>query len=247
MHILLTNDDGIFAPGLRELSKAAIAAGHRVTIFAPDGQRSAASHSITIKDPLPVERAPYEGVRAYAVGGTPADCARLGLYLLRADRPDCVLSGINKGANRGAAILSSGTVGAALEASLCGVPSAAVSLCRFADDGYEHAARLGVRLAEWMMRHPLPLGEAYNLNVPYGGRPLGVRAATVSYDYVFEPVYRETEAGWVMVVGENSVPETDENSDLQLTRAGYASLSVVSWNMMAATPLANFDELNEGD
>ena len=97
------------------------------------------------------------------------------------------------------------------------------------------------------MRHPLPLGEAYNLNVPYGGRPLGVRAATVSYDYVFEPVYRETEAGWVMVVGENSVPETDENSDLQLTRAGYASLSVVSWNMMAATPLANFDELNEGD
>lgn len=246
MHIMLTNDDGIRAAGLRELSKAAVAAGHRVTIFAPDGERSAAGHSITIKDPIRVARVPYDGVAAYTTSGTPTDCARLGLHFLRDDKPDCVLSGINKGANRGAAILSSGTVGAALEASLCGVPSAAVSLCKFADDGYEHAARLGIKLAEWMMNHPLPLGEVYNLNVPYGMKPLGVRAASVSYDYVFEPVYRQTDAGWVMVVGENCVPETDENSDLLLTRAGYASLSIVSWNLQAATPLPNFDELNEG-
>ena len=210
MHIMLTNDDGIRAAGLRELSKAAVAAGHRVTIFAPDGERSAAGHSITIKDPIRVARVSYGGIAAYAVSGTPTDCARLGLHFLRDDKPDCVLSGINKGANRGAAILSSGTVGAALEASLCGVPSAAVSLCKFVDDGYEHAARLGIKLAEWMMGHPLP------------------------------------DAGWVMVVGENCVPETDENSDLLLTRAGYASLSIVSWNLQAATPLANFDELNEG-
>ena len=138
MHIMLTNDDGIFAPGLRELSKAAVAAGHRVTIFAPDSQRSAASHSITLTGPLRAERVPYGGIDAWAVNGTPADCAKLGLYLLRRSRPNCVLSGINKGSNRGAATLYSGTVAAALEASISGVPGVAVSLCAFRDDGYEH-------------------------------------------------------------------------------------------------------------
>ena len=245
MHILIANDDGIRAEGLRALSAAAVAAGHRVTIFAPDGERSAASHSITLTKPLRVERAPYGGITAYSVSGTPADCARVGLHFLRSDMPDCVLAGINKGANRGAAILYSGTVGAAMEASLCGVPAAAVSLCKFADDGYEYAADLGVRLAEWAVKHPLPLGEIYNLNVPYGVKPLGVRAASVSNEYIFDPVYAETPEGWTMVVGRNNVPETDANSDFLLTEAGYASLSVLSWNLQAATPLPNFKELNE--
>ena len=219
MHILLTNDDGISATGLREMSKAASDAGHRVTIFAPDSQRSAASHSISLTRELRAERVPYDGIAAYAVNGTPADCARLGLYLLGSDRPDIVIAGINRGANRGAAILYSGTVAAAMEGALCGVPGVAVSLCKFVDDGYEHAARLGVKLAEWALEHPLPIGEIYNLNVPYGRKPLGVRAATLSHEYIFSPAYRETAEGWVMVDGEPLVPEEDEGSDTKLTHA----------------------------
>ena len=246
MHILLTNDDGIFAPGIRELSKAAVEAGHRVTVFAPDSQRSAASHSISLTKPLKVQRVPFDGLAAYSVSGTPADCAKLGLYLLRDDLPDIAISGVNRGSNRGAAIIYSGTVGAATEASICGVPAVAVSLCAFQDDGYECAARLGVRLAEWAMKNPLPRGEIYNLNVPYGEKPLGVRAATVSNEYIFDPIYTETPEGYVMVTGENVLPETDDNSDIQLTRAGYASLSIVGWNRLAATKLNDFSELNEG-
>ena len=246
MHIMLTNDDGIFAPGLRELSRAAEAAGHRVTIFAPDSQRSAASHSISLTRPLRAERVPYDGVAAYAVNGTPADCAKLGLYLMRGDLPDVVLSGINKGPNRGAAILYSGTVGAAMEASISGVPGVAVSLCAFRDDGYEFAAELGVRTAEWALKNPLPRGDIYNLNVPYVEKVLGVRAATVSNEYIFDPIYEETPEGYVMVTGEDALPETDENSDIQLTHAGYASLSIIGWNLLSNLKLNDFSELNEG-
>lgn len=105
MHILIANDDGIFAPGIRALTAEAVRAGHRVSVFAPDSQRSAASHAITVSRPLHAAPVEYGGVSAWSVDGTPADCVRLGLYLLRDDAPDCVLTGINNGANRGAAIL----------------------------------------------------------------------------------------------------------------------------------------------
>ena len=246
MHILLTNDDGIFAPGLRELSRAAVAAGHRVTIFAPDSERSAASHSFTLNRALQVERVAYDGIAAYSVSGTPADCARIGLYFLRNDVPDCVVSGINKGSNRGAAILYSGTVGAAMEGSLCGVPGVAVSLCAYRDDGYEHAARLGVRTAEWAVKHPLPQGEIYNLNVPYGVQPLGVRAASVSREYIYPPMYEETDDGYKLMRTPDYIEETDENSDLRLTEASWASLSILGWNLQAGTAMPDIDELNEG-
>lgn len=245
MHILLTNDDGIFAPGLRALSNAAREAGHRVTIFAPDGQRSAASHSITLDKPLRAERVEYEGIAAYAVNGTPADCARLGLFLLGNDRPDCVAAGVNRGANRGAATLYSGTVAAAAEGALCGVPGVAVSLCKFVDEGYEHAARLGVRLAEWALRHPLPIGLIYSLNVPLGA-PRGVRAATLSHEYIARPAYREVPDGWMMADGEPLVPEEDENCDTLLTHAGYATLSILGWNLQAGAAMPDISELNEG-
>ena len=245
MHIMLTNDDGIFAPGLQELSKVAVAAGHRVTIFAPDSQRSAASHSITLSRPLRPERVPYGGVAAWAVNGTPADCAKLGLYLMRRDLPDIVISGINKGPNRGAATLYSGTVAAALEASISGVPGLAVSLCAFRDEGYEHAAKLGIRTAEWAMRNPLSSGEIYNLNVPYGAKPLGVRAALLSKEFFFEPAYDETDDGYVIADLPNKLPE-EADTDTVLTKAGYASLSILSWNLQAATARPDIGELNEG-
>ena len=243
MHIMLTNDDGIFAPGIRALSKAARAAGHRVTIFAPDSQRSAASHSITLSRPLRAELVPYGGIRAYSVNGTPADCSKLGLYLLRRDLPDCVISGVNKGSNRGAATLYSGTVAAALEASICGVPGVAVSLCAYRDDGYECAAELGVRTAEWAMKHPLPRGEIYNLNVPDCERPRGVCAASLSREFILEPRYEETDEGYVLGDVPNGT-ETDETSDRFLTRAGWASLSIISWNLQAATAMPDIGELN---
>ena len=244
MHVLIANDDGIFAPGIRALAKAAAAAGHRVTVFAPDAQRSAAGHSFTIANPLHAKPVDYDGIRAFSVDGTPADCARLGLYLLKDDPVDFVLAGINKGANRGAAILYSGTVGAAMEASLCGVPGLAVSLCSHLDRDYEEAAALGVRAMEWAVHHPLPRGEIYNLNVPFGVKIRGVRSASISNEYIFPPDYLPDGAGgYVLAEEQDALPETDPNSDLNLTNAGYAIMQVLTWKLLSDTPMPDLSDL----
>ena len=244
MHVLIANDDGIFAPGIRALAKAAAAAGHRVTVFAPDEQRSAAGHSFSITKPLHAKPVEYDGIRAFSVDGTPADCARLGLYLLKDDPVDFVLAGINKGANRGAAILYSGTVGAAMEASLCGVPGLAVSLCSHLDRDYEEAAALGVRAMEWAVHHPLPRGEIYNLNVPFGVKIRGVRSASISNEYIFPPDYLPDGAGgYVLAEEQDALPETDPNSDLNLTNAGYASMQVLTWKLLSDTPMPDLSDL----
>ena len=244
MHVLIANDDGIFAPGIRALAKAAAAAGHRVTVFAPDEQRSAAGHSFSITKPLHAKPVDYDGIRAFSVDGTPADCARLGLYLLKDDPVDFVLAGINKGANRGAAILYSGTVGAAMEASLCGVPGLAVSLCSHLDRDYEEAAALGVRAMEWAVHHPLPRGEIYNLNVPFGVKIRGVRSASISNEYIFPPDYLPDGAGgYVLAEEQDAMPETDPNSDLNLTNAGYASMQVLTWKLLSDTPMPDLSDL----
>ena len=244
MHVLIANDDGIFAPGIRALAKAAAAAGHRVTVFAPDEQRSAAGHSFSITKPLHAKPVEYDGIRAFSVDGTPADCARLGLYLLKDDPVDFVLAGINNGANRGAAILYSGTVGAAMEASLCGVPGLAVSLCSHLDRDYEEAAALGVRAMEWAVHHPLPRGEIYNLNVPFGVKIRGVRSASISNEYIFPPDYLPDGAGgYVLAEEQDALPETDPNSDLNLTNAGYASMQVLTWKLLSDTPMPDLSDL----
>jgi len=245
MHVLLANDDGIFAPGLRALAEAARAAGHRVRIFAPDSQRSAASHAITLTRPLHARRVEYDGMDAWAVDGTPADCVRLGLYLLRDDPVDFVLSGINRGSNRGGAILYSGTVAAAMEGSMCGTPGLAVSLCTNVDADYSAAAQLGVRVMEWAKDHPLPLGEVYNLNVPVG-QAKGLRAAGVSHEFITRPEYvLQPDGGYGIGDGVPLFEDTDANCDLRLTEAGYASLSVLTWNLMAKTPVPDVSGLED--
>lgn len=248
MHILISNDDGVLAPGLLALAREAKQAGHRVTVCAPDSQRSAASHSASLSKVLQLRRVALEdGIEAYSVDGTPADCVRVGLYVMRASGVDCVLSGVNNGPNRGAAILYSGTVAAAMEASMCGVPAVAASLCGYENNSvedYAFAARLAVRTAEWAMAHPLPRGEVYNLNVPEGVCSGEVRGATVSYEFICDA---EMEAlgddRYRLKNSPNVMPETDEQSDLLLNQAGFASLSVLTWNLQAATPVPELADL----
>lgn len=243
MHILISNDDGIFAAGLRCLARTVQAAGHRVTVVAPDGQRSAVSHAISLKKPLRMQKVEYDdGIDAYAVDGTPADCVRLGVYFLRNDRPDLVLSGINNGSNRGCAILYSGTLGAAMEGALNGITSMAVSLCSFEDDKYETAARLAADSLEWLAKNPLPRGEIYNLNVPYNTRVLGVKPAVVSNDYMYASAFTlNADGSYQLVLDNEAPPETYADSDLLVNEAGYASLSVITWNMLSSTSVPSLD------
>lgn len=236
MHIMLVNDDGIYAPGIRAMCDAAIAAGHEVSVCAPDRERSAASHAITLRDALRAEKVDVPGAKvAYAVNGLPADCARLGLYLIPG--VDLVISGINAGANMGAACIYSGTVGAATEASMSGTPALAVSLCGFSDWDFEPAARIALKVVDWMMKHPLPRGAIYNLNVPK--RPyddiIGVHAASLAQTYHDSPAYTEndTESGveYAYAHGVDAIELTDPNCDVLLTRAGYATLTKLWWSL----------------
>lgn len=247
MHLLLTNDDGIQAPGLRAMADALIAAGHRVSVCAPDRERSAASHSVCIGKAFRAEPVDYPGaVRAWAADGTPSDCASLGLWLIREDPADLVIAGINYGMNQGGACVYSGTVGAAVEAAMCGSQALAVSLCVHHGDtaDYTAAARLAVRVAEWMPSHPLPLGCIYNLNVP----PLpyeqirGLAAANLAPAYMGAPVYTPSEDGYRYHHNE-PVSFRVPRGDVALTEQGYATITKLTWAFRCPEDDAELNEI----
>ena len=166
MLILVTNDDGILSPGLTILAEKLAAVG-RVVVVAPDRERSAISHSLTLHAPL---RADQIRKDVYAVSGTPTDCVNLGIHGLLGQKPDIVVSGINRGGNLGDDITYSGTVAAAMEATLMDVPAFAVSLesQQFNPEDFVAAADFSAFLAGQVKNHGLPVDTFLNVNVPSG-------------------------------------------------------------------------------
>jgi 5'-nucleotidase len=167
MNILLTNDDGIHAPGLWALYQT-LKTDHHLTVVAPETQMSAVGHSITLVEPIRVRPIRKNGgFFGYALSGTPADCARIGALELAEKKPDLVLSGINHGANVGINVLYSGTVSAANEAAIIGLGAVAVSLAgRGPDLDYGYAAGFVWRLLEQWTNLGLAPGLSLNINVP---------------------------------------------------------------------------------
>ncbi len=166
LSILITNDDGIFAPGILALKQAMDKLG-RVTVVAPLSEKSAVGHAITLSDPLRVETVERDGdFFGYAVNGTPADCVKLAVSALCEKKPDLVVSGINLGPNTATNILYSGTVSAAAEGVMLGIPSMAVSVASFSKTNFEPAARFALSLANKIFQKGLPDGTLLNVNVP---------------------------------------------------------------------------------
>ncbi|MFQ6673678.1 MAG: 5'/3'-nucleotidase SurE [Fidelibacterota bacterium] len=164
--ILITNDDGVYSRGIFALHQAIADFGQTIVV-APETEKSAVGHAITISDPIKVRDVDRgNGFSGYAVGGTPADCVKLGVKALLKDRPDIIVSGINRGANVGMSILYSGTVSAATEGVLLGIPSMAVSLDAWVDPVYTYAAKVARRFTEIVLKRGLPPGTALNVNVP---------------------------------------------------------------------------------
>jgi 5'-nucleotidase len=166
MNILLTNDDGIHSEALWLLSDG-LAKEHTVTVVAPDRERSAISHGITLQRPLRASRiALNHHAGGFAVSGTPADCVKLALLDLMDARPDLVVAGINPGVNLGVNINYSGTVAAAREAALAGVAAISVSVAGKSRRRFIEAAELVRRLVNQVDRHGLPYGTFLNVNIP---------------------------------------------------------------------------------
>jgi len=166
MNILLANDDGIQAIGLRSLYFALVEAGHDVHVVAPVTEQSAVGHAVTLSMPIRVKQFKENGFEGQGVYGTPVDCVKLGLSTLLQDKPDLVLSGINAGANVGVDILYSGTVSAATEGALMEIPSMAVSMDNFNPQDLIDQARYCVDLLPKIPWDKLPGKCVLNLNFP---------------------------------------------------------------------------------
>ncbi|MDH6060869.1 5'/3'-nucleotidase SurE [Chrysosporum bergii ANA360D] len=169
MKLLISNDDGISALGVRTLADCLAEAGHDVTVVCPDRERSATGHGLTMHHPIRaevIESVFHPAVNAWACDGTPSDCVKLALWALLKSPPDLVLSGINQGANLGTEILYSGTVSAAMEGVMEGIPSIAFSLTSHTSKDFQPAAKFAQSLVEKIAINPLPELMLLNVNVP---------------------------------------------------------------------------------
>jgi len=232
MHFLLTNDDGIAAVGLQALGEAVLERGHTLTVCAPQTQQSATSHHLTLATPLLVREVPWKGAAAYAVAGTPADCARLGQLL--SDAPiDFVFSGINNGENAGTAVYYSGTVSAAREARMCNLKSMAVSIEAGADrEMLMNVARTAVRLAEELQDTELPRLCLLNLNAPKlppeQVKPL--RIAPLSDAFFLDSYERRTSPRghiYFWLEGGLKIEPHKPGTDMDLLAKGHMVLSLI--------------------
>ncbi|WP_051577779.1 5'/3'-nucleotidase SurE [Sporolactobacillus terrae] len=194
MKILISNDDGIFAPGVEALVNVL---GHlgEVCVVCPDREQSGVSHSITLRYPIkatPLNIFPAN-ISAWAVNGTPADCVKMGIEVLMKEKPDIVFSGINLGPNIGRDVFYSGTIACAVEATLYGIPAVSMSLATF--DGreinYQNVQQLVYEISEIIVRNAIPKDFFLNVNLPYTTRECcrGVKVAPLDlsvsrYQYV---------------------------------------------------------------
>lgn len=167
MNVLVANDDGVDARGIHELVRA-LSTKAKVYVVAPESQRSASGHGITISKPITVEKVSFDNAqRAYKISGTPADCVKLGMEILSKDniKIDMVFAGINHGGNLGNDTLYSGTVSAAIEGSICGVPSVAVSVDSHSAEHFEYACELALEVLT-KAEGRLSSNTTLNINVP---------------------------------------------------------------------------------
>jgi 5'-nucleotidase len=226
MHILISNDDGYLAPGLQmiqqELEKIA-----RVTVVAPDRNRSGASNSLTLQRPLRAEMTP-QGY--YKVDGTPTDCVHLALTGLLDQEPDMVVSGINSGANLGDDVIYSGTVAAATEGRFLGLPAIAVSLASYTDHIFETAAIATRKIVEHLIQHPLANDTILNINVPNKDWSdiKGFKSTRLGFRHRAEPVLRQQDPYghdifWVGPPG--SAQDSGEGTDFHAVANDYVSVT----------------------
>ena len=236
MKILLTNDDGINSEGLYSLYREAKKLGD-VTIVAPDAEQSAVGHAITLSQPLRVkEIMRNRSFYGYAVNGTPADCVKIGVRAVMKSRPDIIISGINLGPNLGTDVIYSGTVSAATEARILGIPSFAISLATYKKPDYEYAARFARRLIRVVARYGLPKDTLLNVNVPPvpEGKVRGVKITHQSksrFIEVFDKRKDPRERTYYWLTGEMAQMEDDGDADDVAIKENYISITPIHFDM----------------
>ena len=234
MNILITNDDGIFAPGILTLAKTVVKAGHKVVVVAPASQQSATGHRLTINESLMLsEKEIIPGFKAFAINGTPVDCVRIGRKLTNEPFDFC-LSGINDGLNAGTDLFYSGTAAAAREASMLYLPSMAISIGASAtEDMRVKLAEYAVLIMEYIVcKRPMPRLTFCNLNAPAIApelvRPPKIASVSAGFwlDEYVERVNPRGHRYFWLKDGVNKEP-AEEGSDVDLILKGHITVSFV--------------------
>jgi 5'-nucleotidase len=261
MRILISNDDGFFALGIRSLANRMVQEGHDVVVVAPDRERSATGHGLTLHQPIRADI--IEGIfdpkiEAWSCSGTPSDCVKLGLSAILDTPPDFVLAGVNSGPNLGTDILYSGTVSAAMEGTIDGITSIAFSLASFTSRNFEVSTNYAVELVQNLSENPLPEATLLNVNIP------GVSASEIKgvkitrqgirrYQENFQK--RKDPRGktyyWLAgeLVEEIEQPEhiylpPDLLTDVQASKQNYITITPLQYNLTDAVTVAQLQELN---
>ena len=257
MKVLLTNDDGIGAQGLNTLRRALLEApGVELSVIAPDSNRSATARSITTHSPLWVEEIEFEdGSTGFATDGTPVDCVRFAALGLVESEPELIVSGINHGTNLGDDITYSGTVAAALEGAVLGIPAIAISQQAIGGEmdfragrryEFKDAAAFTARLVEEIERVPLPAGTLLNVNVPWK-KPNGARACRLGKRIYRDRLELTEEKGgrqryWIY--GQDAGFHEEEGTDFAAMSDGAIAVTPLHFDL---TDTAGVEALSEFD
>lgn len=243
MHILLTNDDGIYAPGLAALEKQLRYLGH-VDVVAPATEQSGVGHSITFLSPL-ICKEVFEGERrrGWAVEGSPADSVKIGIFELCGRRPDLIVSGINGGLNAGINVLYSGTVAAAIEGAFFGITSIAVSLEYSEHAHFDQAALLARGIIEQLLDRKGPEAQLYNVNIPLSALsqrrevkvvPMGVQRYGEQYIKRTDPRGR----AYYWATNDPPPPPGPTETDLTALNAGHITVTPLQYDLTKSNELA---------
>ncbi|MEA5536104.1 5'/3'-nucleotidase SurE [Crocosphaera sp. XPORK-15E] len=258
INILISNDDGIFALGVRTLANTLAEAGYNITVVCPDRERSATGHGLTLHRPIRAEIVEdffNPKITAWSCSGTPSDCVKLALSTLVETRPDIIVSGINHGSNLGTDVLYSGTVSAAMEGIIEGIPSVAISLASFSSREFQPAANFACTLVKQLDSHPFPESTLLNVNVPpvasdaIAGVMItrqGLRRYVENFEKRIDP--RGKSYYWLAgeLVTEIEQPDhihlpPDIPTDVQAIQQNYITITPLQYNL---TDVAGFEYLH---
>ncbi|MCD6337378.1 MAG: 5'/3'-nucleotidase SurE [Candidatus Marinimicrobia bacterium] len=248
MKILLVNDDGILAPGIQKLYETIKGLGD-ITVVAPDGERSAVSHALTLDKPMPIRQVDTGVFQGTAVMGTPADCVKLALAEIMSGTPDLVLSGINLGCNTGLNVVYSGTVGGAAEAVFNDIPAVALSLDTYTDPNWEPVLPFVYDLVKTVIEKGLPQGVLLNVNIPNVKNAEEIKDVLITeqgmahwqekFDKRIDPKGRT----YYWMTGKKRERKEAETIDDTAIKNNYISVTPVQFNLTAHDKLEQIKEL----
>ncbi|VAX19982.1 5'-nucleotidase SurE [hydrothermal vent metagenome] len=236
MRVLLTNDDGINARGIAEM-RAALAKNYDVTVVAPESEMSAVGHAITLTDPLRVRKINKNGdFFGYGVNGTPADCVKIAVRAILDEKPDIVVSGINHGHNVATNVIYSGTVSAATEGMILGIPSIAISLSTFETADFSQAAVYGARIARMAYKKGIPADSLLNVNVPAipENEIKGVKICKLGVSKFIEEFERRVDLrnnDYYWQGGAMNISEEDKETDITYLKEGWVTVTPIHFDL----------------